>query len=80
MASRAIPRSCARLARATVRQLITHTAGLAYWFWNADIDRYEQLPGTPNIMPGSDAVFTSPLVFDPGTRFEYGINIDWPGG
>lgn len=65
--------------RATVRQLITHTAGLAYWFWNADIDRYERLTGTPNIMPGSDAVFTSPLVFDPGTRFEYGINIDWLG-
>jgi methyl acetate hydrolase len=65
--------------RATVRQLITHTAGLGYWFWNRDIDRYEQVTGTPNIMPGSDAVFTSPLLSDPGTRFEYGINIDWLG-
>jgi methyl acetate hydrolase len=26
-------------SRATVRQLMTHTTGLAYWFWNADIDR-----------------------------------------
>jgi methyl acetate hydrolase len=65
--------------QATVRQLITHTAGLAYWFWNSDIDRYEQVTGVPNIMPGSDAVFTSPLVFDPGARFEYGINVDWLG-
>ena len=65
--------------RATVRQLITHTAGLGYWFWNSDIDRYEQVTGTPNIMTGSDAVFTSPLLFDPGTRFEYGINVDWLG-
>ena len=65
--------------RATVRQLITHTAGLGYWFWNRDIDRYEQVTGTPNIMPGSDAVFTSPQLCDPGTRFEYGINIDWLG-
>jgi methyl acetate hydrolase len=65
--------------RATVRQLITHTAGLGYWFWNRDIDRYEQVTGTPNIMPGSDAVFTSPQLSDPGTRFEYGINIDWLG-
>jgi len=65
--------------RATVRQLITHPAGLGYWFWNRDIDRYEQVTGTPNIMPGSDAVFTSPLLSDPGTRFEYGINIDWLG-
>jgi methyl acetate hydrolase len=65
--------------RATVRQLITHTAGLGYWFWNREIDRYEQVTGTPNIMPGSDAVFTSPQLSDPGTRFEYGINIDWLG-
>jgi methyl acetate hydrolase len=65
--------------QATVRQLITHTAGLAYWFWNSDIDRYEQVTGVPNILPGSDAVFTSPLVFDPGARFEYGINVDWLG-
>jgi len=64
---------------ATVRQLITHTAGLSYWFWNRDIDRYEQVTGTPNILPGTDAVFGSPLVSDPGTRFEYGINVDWLG-
>lgn len=66
-------------ARATVRQLITHTAGCGYWFLNRDIDRYEQITGTPNVMAGSDAVFTSPLVSDPGTRFEYGINVDWLG-
>ena len=65
--------------QATVRQLMTHTTGLAYWFWNADIDRYEQVTGVPNILPGSDAVFGSPLMFDPGARFEYGINADWLG-
>lgn len=73
------PRLRAPRSRATVRQLTTHTAGLAYWFWDADVDRYEQVTGTPNIMPGDDAVFTSPLVFDPGARFEYGINFDWLG-
>jgi methyl acetate hydrolase len=66
-------------SRATVRQLITHTAGLAYWFFNRDIDRYEQITGTPNVMPGTVGVFRSPLASDPGTRFEYGINIDWLG-
>jgi methyl acetate hydrolase len=65
--------------RATVRQLMTHTAGFGYWFWNRDIDRYEQVTGTPNVLPGKDAAFTAPLVRDPGTRFEYGINIDWLG-
>ncbi len=74
-----IPRLRAPRAEATVRQLITHTAGFGYWFWNADIDRYEQLTGVPNVLPGDDAMFTAPMLFDPGARFEYGINIDWLG-
>jgi CubicO group peptidase (beta-lactamase class C family) len=73
------PRLRSPRTRATVRQLMTHTAGLAYWIWNSDIDRYEQLTGVPNVMPGSDAVFTAPLLSDPGARFEYGINVDWLG-
>jgi methyl acetate hydrolase len=73
------PRLRAPRGRATVRQLMTHTSGLAYWFLSADIDRYEQLTGVPNVLAGSTEVFTSPLVFDPGERFEYGINTDWLG-
>jgi methyl acetate hydrolase len=65
--------------QATVRQLATHTTGLGYWFWNADIDRYEQLTGVPNVLPGSADVFKSPLIADPGDRLEYGINTDWLG-
>jgi len=65
--------------RATVRQLATHTSGLGYWIWNADIDQYEQLTGTSNVMPGTEDVFTAPLTFDPGTQVQYGINIDWLG-
>jgi methyl acetate hydrolase len=66
-------------SRATVRQLATHTAGLSYWFWNAEIVRWEQLTGTPNAITGRSGAFTAPLVCDPGTRFEYGINTDWLG-
>jgi len=65
--------------KATVRQLMSHTSGLAYWFWNKDIDRYEQLTGVPNVLPGSDEAFKAPLVGDPGTIYEYGINTDWLG-
>jgi methyl acetate hydrolase len=65
--------------KATVRQLATHTSGLSYWFWNKDIDRYEQVTGVPNVLPGSMEVFKSPLVADPGTTYEYGINTDWLG-
>jgi methyl acetate hydrolase len=73
------PRLRPPASRATVRQLITHTTGLAYWFFNADIVRWEELTGTPNVMSGSNAIFTAPLVADPGAKYEYGINIDWLG-
>lgn len=73
------PRLRPPATRATVRNLLTHTSGLAYWIWDRDIDRYEQVTGTPNILPGTLDAFTAPLVFDPGTRLEYGINLDWLG-
>jgi methyl acetate hydrolase len=65
--------------RATVKNLITHTAGFGYWIWNADIGRYEQVTGTPNIMPGTLDAFAAPLTFDPGTQVQYGIGVDWLG-
>jgi len=74
-----IPRLRAPASKATVKQLITHTAGLGYWFWNADLVRWESVTGTPNVLSGSNVVFTAPLVADPGTRLEYGINTDWLG-
>jgi methyl acetate hydrolase len=73
------PRLRPPASKATVRQLITHTSGLGYWFWNADLVRWEAATGTPNVLAGSTAAFTAPLVADPGTRFEYGINTDWLG-
>ena len=35
--------------------------------------------GTPNVLSGDNVIFTAPLVADPGTTFEYGINTDWLG-
>lgn len=73
------PRLRPPATRATVRNLLTHTTGLAYWIWDSDIDKYEQVTGIANILPGTLDAFTAPLVFDPGTRLEYGINHDWLG-
>jgi len=73
------PRLRAPASKATVKQLITHTAGLGYWFWNADLVRWESVTGTPNVLSGSNVIFTAPLVADPGTRLEYGTNTDWLG-
>jgi methyl acetate hydrolase len=65
--------------RATVRQLVTHTTGLGYWFWNADVLAWETATGTPNVLSGSEVIFTAPMVAEPGSQYVYGINTDWLG-
>ncbi len=66
-------------APATVRQLMTHTSGLAYWFYSETIARWEQLTGTPNVTQESARIFEAPMAQDPGTGFLYGIGVDWLG-
>ncbi|HLY46402.1 MAG TPA: serine hydrolase domain-containing protein [Stellaceae bacterium] len=63
----------------TLRHLMTHTAGFTYEMWNADTLRYVEASGTPMVMSGQLAALRRPLNFDPGERWEYGINIDWIG-
>lgn len=63
----------------TLRRLLSHTAGFCYSIWNAEMLRYEQQAGVPGIIECKDAALNLPLVFDPGERWEYGINIDWAG-
>jgi len=66
-------------SQATVRQLLTHTTGLGYWFWSEDLVRWESLTGIPNVVAGTRNCLTAPLLADPGTAFIYGINLDWLG-
>jgi len=63
----------------TLRHLLTHTAGFAYEFWNADVVRYQQVKGLPPVISCQNATLQLLLHFDPGDRWEYGINIDWVG-
>src|SRR6266498_864726 len=63
----------------TLRHLLTHTAGFSYDIWNADIGRYVAHAGLPGIIECKDAALTTPLVCDPGERWEYGINLDYVG-
>lgn len=73
------PRLRAPASKATIRQLATHTSGLSYAFWNADIRRWEAVTGTPSMLTGKLEVLSAPMVADPGTRIEYGISTDWLG-
>ena len=63
----------------TLRDLLTHTAGFSYEIWNTSIAQFQQVTGTPGITTCTNAALGTPLVFDPGDKWEYGINIDWVG-
>jgi methyl acetate hydrolase len=63
----------------TLRHLLTHTAGLVYDIWNAEMTRYMETKAIPGIISCQNAALSLPLVFDPGEKWDYGINIDWVG-
>jgi methyl acetate hydrolase len=63
----------------TLRHLLTHTAGFVYEIWNPEMNRYMEMRGIPGIISCQNAALDLPLVFDPGARWDYGINIDWVG-
>jgi len=63
----------------TLRHLMTHTAGLAYEFWNGDMGKVIEKTGAPGITSCLNAALKTPLATEPGTRWEYGTNIDFVG-
>jgi CubicO group peptidase (beta-lactamase class C family) len=63
----------------TLRHLMTHTAGFAYDMWSGDMVQYLAKTGTPGVTTCQNAALKTPLMTDPGTRWEYGTNIDFVG-
>ncbi|MGE7418413.1 serine hydrolase domain-containing protein [Methylobacterium tarhaniae] len=63
----------------TTRMLLTHTAGLGYDFFNETYARLAAERGQPSVITATRAALATPLLFDPGERWEYGSNIDWCG-
>ncbi len=63
----------------TLRKLMTHTAGFCYDMWNGDMGKYLEKTGTPGIITCQNAALKTPIASDPGTRWEYGTNIDFVG-
>ena len=63
----------------TTRMLLTHTAGFAYDFFNESYFKLAQEHGQPSVITASHASIRTPLLFDPGERWEYGSNVDWAG-
>jgi methyl acetate hydrolase len=65
--------------KATVRHLATHTSGLEYEFWNAEMANYLAKTGHPSVLSGLKGAMFYPMMTDPGTRWGYGPSIDWLG-
>lgn len=63
----------------TTRQLMLHTAGFGYDFFNETYCRMATEHGQPSVVSASRASIETPLLFDPGEKWEYGTNIDWVG-
>ncbi len=57
----------------TLHHLLTHTSGFAYSVWDGNMQKYEAF----NKNAAADAV--PPLIFEPGTRWQYGTSVDWAG-
>ena len=58
----------------TLKHLLTHTSGLCYDIWHGEMFRYSSATGGP-----AAAGTAGPLMFEPGTRWQYGQGIDWAG-
>jgi CubicO group peptidase (beta-lactamase class C family) len=63
----------------TLRHLLTHTSGYCLQYWNHDMRTYVESRDLPEILSCKADALKLPLVFDPGTRWEYGIGLDFVG-
>lgn len=66
-------------SKLTTRQLLLHTAGFAYDFFSEAYLRLAEERGLPRVITSSMAALQAPLLFDPGTSWNYGVNLDWAG-
>ncbi len=53
----------------TVRQLLSHTSGFAYDFFDPQLHGYVATGAVPSARQGDDGFLKAPLLFDPGSRW-----------
>ncbi|KFY27340.1 hypothetical protein V493_03548 [Pseudogymnoascus sp. VKM F-4281 (FW-2241)] len=66
----------------TLRHLLTHSSGLGYYGMNPLLTRLYRTLGPSAAGKEGDPILkriTVPLLFEPGTSWEYGYGLDWAG-
>ncbi|MBI4892873.1 MAG: beta-lactamase family protein [Acidobacteria bacterium] len=63
----------------TARHLLTHTSGFGYEFTSPEILRYSEVTGKGGLADRRNGVLNSPLLFEPGEGWQYGVSTDWLG-
>ncbi|MSV35840.1 MAG: class A beta-lactamase-related serine hydrolase [Bryobacterales bacterium] len=59
----------------TLRHLLTHTSGFCYDTWSQEMQDWIKAGGAPPMGVAPNV----PLIFEPGTRWQYGYGLDWSG-
>jgi methyl acetate hydrolase len=63
----------------TINHLMLHTAGFSYEFFSADDLKLRGAKGIPSVVSSTFASVKTCLLWDPGDKWGYGVNIDWVG-
>lgn len=73
------PRLRAPKRDVTIDHLMLHTAGFSYEFFSHDDLKLRGAKGIPSVVSSTYASIKTCLLFDPGSQWGYGVNIDWVG-
>lgn len=76
------PSTTPRKSPITLRHLLTHTSGIGYPFLNPTLaEAKTRVTGSSDPIAGRTVAdrYGLPLLFEPGTQWEYGAGLDWAG-
>ena len=63
----------------TLHHLLNHTSGFGYSFHAEVLAQLEAEGKVPPLASDNDLFMQAPILFQPGTSWEYGIGLDWVG-
>ncbi|KAJ6094549.1 beta-lactamase family protein [Penicillium canescens] len=63
----------------TLRMLLNHTSGFGYAFEDLKLRDWSRPVGIDDFSGNVNDVLNGPLVNQPGTKFQYGVGVDWAG-